>query len=124
MMFTKDLYTRFSAMVAAWVSMRPLKKFFGLTPEGFKEKAKPYVDALEELELLSKQWDRALSKRDQAARDLQKVIEGVIQSVGGDPEETNNGELYAAMGYTPKDQRASGLVRAATAAKRAQGGAS
>jgi hypothetical protein len=123
-MLQKDLSTRVSEMIAAWVNMRPNKTFFGLTVEGFKEKAKPYLNALEELALLSKQWSHATSKRDLAARDLQKVVEGVIQSVGGDPEETNNGDLYGAMGYTPKDQRSSGLVRPSTAAKRAEGGAS
>ena len=52
------------------------------------------------------------------------MVEGVIQSVGGDPEETNNGELYGAMGYTPKDQRSTGLVRPSTATKRSEGGGS
>ena len=70
---------------------------------------------------MMKELAHATSKRDQAARDLQKVVEGVIQSVGGDPEETNNGELYGAMGYAPKDQRSSGLVRPSTATKRAEG---
>jgi hypothetical protein len=46
------------------------------------------------------------------------VVQGVIASVCGDPAETQNGELYAAMGYVPKNQRASGLVRAGTVAKR------
>lgn len=44
-----------------------------------------------------------------------------MQGVCGDPEETQNGELYAAMGYVPKNQRAAGLVRAGTVAKRTAG---
>ncbi len=40
-----------------------------------------------------------------------QTLQGIIQAVGGDPEETHNGELYSAMGYIPKNQRATGLTR-------------
>ena len=75
---------------------------------------------------LDKQFVHAASKRDQAAPELLLVLQGVVQAVCGDPEETQNGELYAAMGYVPKNQRASGLVRADAVAKRAteEGGGS
>lgn len=120
-MFQKDLNTRVNEVIGAWEKMRPQKSFFGLTLDGFKQKAKPYLDARAELADLEKQSAHAASKRDQAAPDLLLVLQGVVQGVCGDPEETQNGELYAAMGYVPKNQRSSGLVRAGTVAKRTAG---
>ena len=121
-MFQKDLYTRVIAVIDAWGKMRPHKSFFGLTLDGFKSKAKAYLDARAEIAELEKQSRHAASKRDQAAPELLLVLQGIVSGVCGDHEETQNGELYAAMGYVPKNQRSSGLVRAGTAAKRAEGG--
>ena len=122
MMLQKDFFTRLTEIIGAWGKMRPHKSFFGLTLDGFQLKAKPFLDAVNELTELEKQWSHATAKRDQAARDLAPVVQGVVLAVGGDPEETQNGELYGAMGYVPRNQRSSGLVRPSTAAKRAEGG--
>jgi hypothetical protein len=123
-MFQKDLLTRVIEVKGAWKKLRRNKSFFGLTFEEFELKAKPYLDAIDEIADLDEQKAHAASKRDQAAPDLALVVQGVVAAVCGDPEETQNGELYAAMGYTPKNQRSSGLVRAGTAVKRAEGGES
>ena len=124
-MFQKDLNTRVNEVIDAWEKMRPDKSFFGLTLDGFKLKAKPYLDARKELAELEKQAAHAISKREQAAPALLLILQGVVKAVCGDPNETENGELYAAMGYVPKNQRSTGLVRAATIVKRAtsEGGA-
>lgn len=124
MILQKDLFTRVTEIIGAWGNMRPNKSFFGLTLDGFKLKAKTYLDALDELAKLEEQWTHATSKRDQAARELTPTVLGVVLAVGGDPEETQNGELYGAMGYVPRNQRSSGLVRPSTAAKHAEGGKS
>ena len=110
-MAQKDLNTRVLDVIGAWERMRPHKAFFGLTLEDFKLRAKPYMDARAELLRLETQAIDAASKRDQAAPPLVQTLQGVIQAVGGDPEETHNGELYSAMGYIPKNQRATGLTR-------------
>jgi hypothetical protein len=125
-MFQKDLPARITQVIGAWTRMRPHKTFFGLTLEGFVQKAKPYLDARDEIAELDKQFAHAASKRDQAAPELLLVLQGVVAAVRGDPAETQNGELYAAMGYVPKNQRSTGLVRSNAAAKPAteQGGAS
>jgi hypothetical protein len=52
-----------------------------------------------------------VSKRDTASGPALETVQGVVSGVKGDPEEGQNGELYAAMGYVPKNQRATGLVR-------------
>jgi len=121
-MAQKDLNTRVIEIIDAWERMRPHKSFFGLTLDGFKLKAKPYLDARKAIDDLAKQSTQEASKRDQAAPELQLVVDGVVASVRGDPEETQNGPLYAGMGYVPKNQRSTGLVRAGTAGKRAEGG--
>ena len=122
-MFQVDLYSRVTKIIRSWETMRPQKSFFGLTLDGFRLKAKPYLDALAELRALDEQYAQAMAKRDQAAPDLQLVVEGVASGVRGDPEETQNGPLYSAMGYVPKNQRSSGRVRA-RAATQSEGGGS
>ena len=123
-MFQKDLNTRVIEVIDAWANLRPHKSFFGLTLDGFRLKAKSYLDARAEIAELDKQSRHAASKRDQAAPELLLILQGVVAAVCGDHEETQNGQLYAAMGYVPKNQRSSGLVRAGTVAKRAEGGGS
>ena len=117
-MIQKDLKTRVTEVIDAWQRMRPDKSFFGLTLEGFRQKAKPFLDARDEIAELDKLAAHAASKRDQSAPELLLVLQGVVASVCGDPEETQNGEFYAAMGYVPKNQRSSGLVRAGAVARR------
>ena len=50
-MAQKDLNTRVIEIIDAWERMRPHKSFFGLTLDGFKLKAKPYLDARKAIEL-------------------------------------------------------------------------
>lgn len=121
-MVQKDLMTRVIEIIGAWERMRPHKKFFGLSVEDFRLRAKPFLDARAEIARLEALAVDAASVRDQAALALLHTVQGVIQAVGGDPEETHNGELYGAMGYIPKNQRATGLTRRRKAGKAAEGG--
>ena len=107
----KDVGTRYFEVLKAWRGMRPLKLFFGLTADQFEERAKPFTDARDELAELEAKVAHAVSKRDAAAILLLDLIQGVVAAVRGDPTETQNGELYSAMGYVPKNQRSTGLVR-------------
>lgn len=76
-MFQKDLNTRVHEVIDAWEKMRPHKSFFGLTLDGFKSKAKPYLDARQKIADLEKEAAHAMSKRDQAAPALLLVLQGV-----------------------------------------------
>ena len=120
----KDLFTRISEVTEAWTKMRPNKLFYGLTLEGFLAASKPFREARGEIIELEKQLAHAVSKRDAAAVTLLEVLQGVVSAVKGDPEEGQNGELYGAMGYIPKSQRATGLVRPRKGAQPAEGGSS
>lgn len=112
----KDPATRFADVVEAWEKMRPDKVFFRLTTQLFRERAKPYTDAHAEILDLEARLARAVAKRDAAKPALLELLQGVVSSVKGDPDEGQNGELYAAMGYVPKNQRSTGLTRRVKAA--------
>jgi hypothetical protein len=118
----KDTATRFAGVVVAWEKMRAHKQFFRLTPEQFRERAKTFTDACEEILDLESRLARAVVKRDAAEPALLELLQGVVNSVKGDPDEGQNGELYAAMGYVPKNQRSTGLKRRAKGATPENGG--
>lgn len=120
----KDLYTRITEVSEAWGKMRPTKQFFGLTLEEFRAAAKPFLDARDEIADLENQVTHAVSKRDAAEGPLLELLQGVVAAVRGDPTEGQNGELYGAMGYIPKNQRATGLVRPRKDAPESGGGSS
>lgn len=107
----KNVATRVIEVLDAWDRMRPHKSFFGLSLEAFKLRAKPFLDARQEIAALESQISHAVSKRDAAALTLLDIVQGVVSAVKGDPEEGQNGELYAAMGYVPKNQRSKGIRR-------------
>jgi hypothetical protein len=107
----KDLFTRIAEVTNAWEKMRPEKQFFGLTVEGFKEACKPFLEARKEIADLEPLWTHAFSKRDNAEKAVLEILQGVVLAVKGDPTEGQNGALVGAMGYVPKNQRATGLVR-------------
>jgi len=117
----KDTATKFAEVVEPWEKMRPHKLFFRLTPEQFRERAKPFTDACDEIRDLESKLARAVVKRDAAEPALLDLIQGVVSAVKGDPDEGQNGELYAAMGYVPKNQRATGLTRRAKVTSPEQG---
>lgn len=120
----KDVFTRFSEVSEAWEKMRPAKQLFGLTLEAFRTAAKSFLDAREEIAGLEQQMAHAVSKRDAAEGPLLEIIQGVVSAVRGDPTEGQNGELYGAMRYVPKNQRSTGLVRPRKETPAVEGGGS
>ena len=107
----KDVATRVAEVTEAWEKMRPHKAFFGMTLEQFRQAVRPFTDARAEIDDLEKRLSHAVSKREAASNPALETVQGVVSGVRGDPEEGQNGELYAAMGYVPKNQRSTGLVR-------------
>jgi hypothetical protein len=118
----KDLFTRYTQVYGAWERMRPKKQFYGLSLGGFGEAAKTFLDARAEIARLEEQLAHANSKHEQAVTSFTEVLQGVVSAVKGDPTEGQNGELYGAMGYVPKNMRSTGLTRQRKAAS-PEGGA-
>ena len=119
----KDLGVRLLDVIGAWETMCPDKVFYGLTLGDFKLRAQPFLDARNEIVDLETQVSRAVVKRDVAAVPLIDLLQGVVSAVKGDPTlGGHNGEVYAAMGYVPKNQRSTGLVRRRKDEKSSEGG--
>ena len=122
MRLQKDAAMKVLEVMNAWERLRPHKRFFGLTLEDYKLRAKAFLDARAAIARLEEQISLEVSKRDAAAIPLIDLVQSIVSSVCGDPEEGHNGELYSAMGYVPKNQRATGLVRRRKATPPAAGG--
>jgi hypothetical protein len=118
----KHVATRVFQVLEAWERMRPHKSFFGFNLEMFKLRAKPFLDARNEIAALDSQYAHAISKRDAAAIALIELVQNIVNGVKGDPEEGQDGELYAAMGYVPANQRSTGRVRWRTKGEPPAGG--
>ena len=110
-MATKDAATRVSEVAAGWKKVRSEKKLYGMTREEYLHRVKPFTDALAEVAEMELHLEHAKAKRDLASGPAMKLTKCVVNAVKGDPEEGEDGPLYAAMGYVPESQRGTGLTR-------------
>jgi len=107
----KFLANKLDKVINAWKTLRPEKTLAGMTVAQFETQVKPSVDTRTEIATLRDQTTDSRTRRinsDQATNDLLLLV---VNAVKGDPAEGENGPLYAAMGYVPKNQRRSGLSR-------------
>ena len=102
-----------NAIIAGWDEHAEEATFSGLSLAQFKLKVKPSLDARAEIETLERQLAAARVNRDNADVDSNVFAELVVNSVKGDQAFGENSALYASFGYIRKDDRKSGLVRAA-----------
>jgi len=117
----RELDDRVLDVIGAWDRKCPGKRFYSYTLDEFKGRAKPYLDAVAEVARLEAALAHAAAKRDAEADTLMPEVQGVVNAVKGDREEGGeNGELYSAMGYVRKSERATGLVRRRTAQKQTE----
>ena len=122
-MSSTDSYEKAVQLKKAWNSMRPQKTFFGMSLERFTALIAPSAEARDEIAVLEASMRKALANRDEADKITRRAVIRIVNAVKGDPEEGEDGELIAAMGYVPHTARASliGLARrnAARVAQRA-----
>lgn len=111
-MTDSDIYDKAVVVDDTWRSMRPNKAFFGMTVDDFAKKIAPSGDARKEIAQLEKQMREALDRRDKADRITRRIVLRIVNGVKGDPEEGEDSELLAAMGYLPHTARSS-IVSAA-----------
>lgn len=102
-----------NAIIAGWDEHAEAAAFSGFTLAQFKLKVKPSLDARDEIEMLERQLAAARVNRDNADVDSNEFAELVVNSVKGDQAFGENSALYASFGYIRKDDRKSGLTRAA-----------
>ena len=100
-----DVYARALTIIDAWDLHRPDKAFSRMTLEDFKKAIAPSGDARAEIAEAERLMRLAVKHRDAADTLLKKLLQRVVNAVKGDPDEGEDGELYAAMGYVPRTVR-------------------
>jgi hypothetical protein len=99
---------KIAGVLKAWKDVCPAKSFAGMTLAQFTTKVQPSLDARAQLDTLEDQRIAAETDRENADVESMKQVNLVVNAVKGDPTEGEDGELYAAMGYVRKSDRATG----------------
>ena len=102
-----DIYDKAVHIYDTWGSRCPDKKIFGMTRDEFGQKISASGEARKELEQLADQTAKALDRRDRADAITRREVVRVLNGVKGDPEEGEDSELLAAMGYLPHTAKSS-----------------
>lgn len=122
-MIETDIYDQALVIISVWSSKCPEKKFFGMALVDFQNAVAPSGTARTELSQLEARRADALQNRNKADRITRRSVLRVVNGVKGDPEEGEDSELLADMGYLPHTARSS-IVSAArkmkTAAREAE----
>ena len=92
-------------VVDAWESLAAGATFYGMTLAKFKAFIQPSLKARTEIQDLQERLRITIKVRDVADSRSMPKLRGVVNGVKGDPSHTEDGELYAAMGYVPKAAR-------------------
>ena len=103
------------SILAGWEEHAANATFGGKTLPQFKQAVKPSLDARATIKDLTQQTDDARVDRDNADPVSAELVQLVVNSIKGDPNYGENSALYATLGYVRKDDRKSGLTRAAKA---------
>ena len=98
-------------MVSAWTELAPTAQFAGLTLAQFEAKVKPSFDTRTEVSTLETQLKAARQSRKNADAVSNDDALNIVNGVRSAPGFGENSALYKAMGYIPKNDRKSGLVR-------------
>ena len=116
----KAIETKINDVAGAWKKLRPAKKFSGMTYEEFMAAVKPSFDHRARLKELETEMIAEADLRDDADAVSLEQVKLVVNSVKGDKEEGEDGELYEAMGYVRASERKSGLTKKKQAAPEAK----
>ncbi len=107
----KDNYGKIQNVGNAWETLRPKKKFSDMTLADYRKAVFPSEEVRTTIARLEGELTAAISKREIADAAGLKIALAVVSSVKGDLAESEDGELYEAMGYIRKSERKSGLHR-------------
>ncbi|MGH7991480.1 MAG: hypothetical protein ACREDS_14990 [Limisphaerales bacterium] len=112
----KQLADNTNTITTAWQTLAPAATFGSMTLTQYQAKVKPSVDARNLIASLKDQLIAAETARDVADKVTNPTNQLVVNAVKGDPSHGDDSDLYAAMGYVRKSQRASGLTKKSNAA--------
>jgi len=102
-----DIYDKAVAILDTWRAMRPGKKFFGMSADEFAETITASGEARKEHDQLNVQIGEVLGRRDKADIITRRAVIRVVNGVKGDPEEGEDSQVLAAMGYLPHTAKSS-----------------
>ena len=102
---------RITTVKRVWGTLRPNSSFYGMTHDQFSAKVQPSLDARAELDVLDERRSATAVRRDDADEVSMDLIKHIVNAVKADPNEGENGEVYAALGYVRKGLRANGRAR-------------
>jgi hypothetical protein len=112
----QSIATDTNTIINAWTTLAPAASFGGMTLAQYKTKVQPSFDARTQLDTIEAQKTAALDTRDDADAVTSGTNQTVVKGVVGDPNFGDNSNLYEAMGYVRKSERASGLTKKSNAA--------
>ena len=98
-------------IINAWTELAPTAQFAGQTLAQFEAKVKPSFDTRTEVSTLKTQLTAARQSRNNADVISNDDAFNIVNGVRSAPGFGENSALYRAMGYIPKNDRRSGLVR-------------
>lgn len=107
----KEALSKLIGVTHAWKKLRPGKSFSGLTLEQYEAKIQPSHDVRSDIAESETRLQSFMTRRVMVDAASLEVTRRVVDAVKSDPEEGNDGELYAAMGFVRKSDRSSGLTR-------------
>ena len=106
-----DIEKQVEQILRGWETTTPEQSFGDMTLEQFKQALQPYFAAKAAFETISTQWDSVQQARGDTFPKALELATGIAASVKGHPKYGANSTVYAAMGYTTKSARSSGLTR-------------
>lgn len=106
-----DIEKQVEQILRGWETTSPEQSFGDMTLEQFKQALQPFFAAKAAFVTISTQWDSAQQARGDTYPKALELATGIAASVKGHPKYGANSALYAAMGYTTKAARSSGLTR-------------
>ena len=98
-------------ILRGWETAAPEQSFGDMTLEQFKQALQPYFAAKAAFVTICTQWDSVQQVRVETYPKALELATGIAASVKGHPKYGANSAVYAAMGYTTKATRSSGLTR-------------
>ena len=107
----KEVVVKITMTLQAWSNLRPEKSFGGLTLDQCKEAVKASLDVRAEIAEAEGKLQSATARRVAVDEASMEIVRRVVNGVKADPEEGEDGQLYAAMGFVRKSHRSSGLTR-------------
>ena len=101
-------------ILSAWKELAPTAQFAGLTLAEFEAKVQPSFTTRTEVAVLETQLKAVRQSRKNADEVSNEDALNIVNGVRSAPGYGENSALYKAMGYIPKNDRRSGLVRTVT----------